>query len=90
MEGVQGEGGVTPATPEYLLGLRALFATRKNCCCSWMACSADIYRTGRFPKLSADFGKMFPVAKNFCPTAFRWPSRSAGDFPIGAFWVRAP
>ena len=24
IEGVQGEGGVTPATPEYLLGLRAL------------------------------------------------------------------
>ncbi len=24
---------------------------------------------------------MFPAAKNFCPTAFRWPSRSAAAFP---------
>src|ERR1039458_5463051 len=29
IEGVQGEGGVTPATPEYLLGLRALCDEKK-------------------------------------------------------------
>src|SRR5438270_286692 len=29
IEGVQGEGGVTPATPEYLLGLRQLCDERK-------------------------------------------------------------
>ena len=41
MEGVQGEGGVTPATPEYLLGLRAL-CDQKNFFCSWTASSPDI------------------------------------------------
>src|SRR4029453_325255 len=29
IEGVQGEGGITPATPEYLLGLRALCDEKK-------------------------------------------------------------
>ncbi len=29
VEGIQGEGGVTPATPEYLLGLRALCDEKK-------------------------------------------------------------
>ena len=29
IEGIQGEGGVTPATPEYLLGLRALCDEKK-------------------------------------------------------------
>src|SRR5439155_678286 len=29
VEGIQGEGGVTPATPEYLFGLRALCDDRK-------------------------------------------------------------
>ena len=47
IEGVQGEGGVTPASPEYLLGLRALCDEKK-----WLLLLDGVqcghYRTGKF------------------------------------------
>ena len=52
----------------------------KICCCSWTACSAAIFAPEN-SRASSGFWKMFRAAKNFCPTAFRWPSRSAADFP---------
>jgi hypothetical protein len=79
IEGVQGEGGVTPATPEYLLGLRALCDEKK------LLLLMDGVQCGHFARENSrafsGFWKAFPAAKNFCPTDFRWPSRSAADFP---------
>src|SRR5438445_10719586 len=47
IEGVQGEGGVTPATPEYLLGLRQLCDERKLLLLmDGVQCGH--FRTGRF------------------------------------------
>ncbi|HUE37035.1 MAG TPA: aminotransferase class III-fold pyridoxal phosphate-dependent enzyme, partial [Candidatus Acidoferrum sp.] len=47
IEGVQGEGGVTPATPDYLLGLRALCGEKKLLL--FMDGVQDgHYRTGKF------------------------------------------
>ncbi len=47
IEGVQGEGGVTPATPEYLLGLRAL-CDEKKLLLFMDGVQCGHYRTGRF------------------------------------------
>ena len=47
IEGVQGEGGVTPATPEYLLGLRAL-CDEKKLLLLMDGVQCGHYRTGRF------------------------------------------
>jgi len=47
IEGVQGEGGITPATPEYLLGLRAL-CDEKKLLLFMDGVQCGHYRTGRF------------------------------------------
>ena len=47
IEGVQGEGGVTPATPEYLLGLRAL-CDEKRLLLLMDGVQCGHFRTGRF------------------------------------------
>ncbi len=47
IEGVQGEGGVTPATPEYLLGLRAL-CDEKKILLLMDGVQCGYFRTGRF------------------------------------------
>ncbi len=47
IEGVQGEGGITPATPEYLLGLRAL-CDEKKILLFMDGVQCGHYRTGKF------------------------------------------
>jgi len=47
IEGVQGEGGVTPATPEFLLGLRAL-CDEKKLLLLMDAVQDGHFRTGKF------------------------------------------
>ncbi len=47
IEGVQGEGGVTPASPEYLLGLRAL-CDEKKLLLLLDGVQCGHYRTGKF------------------------------------------
>src|ERR1017187_2932317 len=47
IEGVQGEGGVTPATPEYLLGLRAL-CDEKKLLLFMDEVQCGYFRTGKF------------------------------------------
>ncbi len=47
IEGIQGEGGVTPATPEYLLGLRAL-CDEKKLLLLMDSVQCGHFRTGRF------------------------------------------
>jgi acetylornithine aminotransferase/acetylornithine/N-succinyldiaminopimelate aminotransferase len=47
IEGVQGEGGVTPATPEYLLGLRRL-CDEKKMLLLMDGVQCGHYRTGKF------------------------------------------
>ena len=47
IEGVQGEGGITPASPEYLLGLRAL-CDEKKLMLFMDGVQCGHYRTGKF------------------------------------------
>jgi acetylornithine/N-succinyldiaminopimelate aminotransferase len=90
IEGVQGEGGVTPAKPEYLLGLRQL-CDEKNLLLLIDGVQCGHFRTGRFQSFqriledSAD-----PQAAKFLPDGVAMAKSLGGGFPIGAFWARGP
>jgi acetylornithine/N-succinyldiaminopimelate aminotransferase len=88
MEGVQGEGGVTPATPEYLLGLRAL-CDEKKLLLFMDGVQCGHYRTGRFQSFQRILEGV-PGGEKFLPDGVSMAKSLGGGFPIGAFWVRAP
>ncbi|PWU17133.1 MAG: aspartate aminotransferase family protein [Verrucomicrobia bacterium] len=84
IEGVQGEGGVTPATPEYLLGLRQ-FCDEKKLLLFMDEVQCGHFRTGRFQSY-----QRILEDSNFSPDGISMAKSLGGGFPIGAFWVRAP
>jgi acetylornithine aminotransferase/acetylornithine/N-succinyldiaminopimelate aminotransferase len=88
MEGVQGEGGVTPATPEYLLGLRTL-CDEKKLLLFLDGVQCGHYRTGRFQSFQRILENV-PCGEKFLPDGVSMAKSLGGGFPIGAFWVRAP
>jgi acetylornithine aminotransferase/acetylornithine/N-succinyldiaminopimelate aminotransferase len=88
IEGVQGEGGVTPATPEYLLGLRAL-CDEKKLLLLLDGVQCGHFRTGRFQSFQRILEGV-PGGENFLPDGLSMAKSLGGGFPIGAFWVRAP
>jgi acetylornithine aminotransferase/acetylornithine/N-succinyldiaminopimelate aminotransferase len=95
IEGVQGEGGVTPATPEYLLGLRAL-CDEKKLLLFMDGVQCGHYRTGRFQSFQRILEAATPNSElrtpnsGFLPDGISMAKSLGGGFPIGAFWVRAP
>ena len=89
MEGVQGEGGVTPATPEYLLGLRAL-CDEKKLLLFMDGVQCGHYRTGRFQSFQRILEERSRRRERFLPDGVSMAKSLGGGFPIGAFWVRAP
>ena len=90
IEGIQGEGGITVATAEYLLGLRQLCDEKKllllmDC----VQCSH--FRTGRFQSYQRILEDVDSVAaKSFLPDGIAMAKALGGGFPIGAFWMRQP
>jgi acetylornithine/N-succinyldiaminopimelate aminotransferase len=90
IEGVQGEGGVTPATPEYLLGLRQL-CDEKNLLLLMDGVQCGHFRTGRFQSFQRILeDSSAPEAAKFLPDGIAMAKSLGGGFPIGAFWARAP
>jgi predicted acetylornithine/succinylornithine family transaminase len=88
IEGIQGEGGVTPATPHYLLALRE-FCTQKKLLLFMDAVQCGHFRTGRFQSFQRILGGT-PDGDAFLPDAISMAKSLGGGFPIGAFWVRQP
>jgi acetylornithine aminotransferase/acetylornithine/N-succinyldiaminopimelate aminotransferase len=88
IEGVQGEGGVTPATPEYLLGLRAL-CDEKKLLLFMDGVQCGHFRTGKFQSFQRILENI-PGGEKFLPDGISTAKSLGGGFPIGAFWVRAP
>ena len=88
IEGVQGEGGVTPATPEYLLGLRAL-CDEKKMLLLMDGVQCGHYRTGQFQSFQKILEGV-PGGEKFLPDGLSMAKSLGGGFPIGAFWVRSP
>ena len=88
IEGVQGEGGVTPATAEYLLGLRAL-CDEKNLLLLMDGIQCGHYRTGKFQSFQRILEGV-PGGEHFLPDGLSMAKSLGGGFPIGAFWIREP
>jgi acetylornithine aminotransferase/acetylornithine/N-succinyldiaminopimelate aminotransferase len=85
IEGIQGEGGVIPASAEYLLGLRKL--TRGQGIFLLMdSVQCGHYRTGCFQsyeKILREAGKK----EEFLPDAVSMAKSLGGGFPVGAVWL---
>jgi len=88
VEGIQGEGGVTPATPDYLLGLRQL-CDEKKLLLFMDSVQCGHFRTGRFQSFQRILEGV-PGGETFLPDGISMAKSLGGGFPIGAFWVRAP
>jgi len=88
IEGIQGEGGVTPATPDYLLGLRRL-CDEKKLLLMMDEVQGGHFRTGRFHSYQRILEGV-AGGETFLPDAVSMAKSLGGGFPIGAFWVRAP
>ena len=88
LEGIQGEGGITPATPEYLLGLRAL-CDEKKLLLLMDGVQCGHFRTGRFQSYQRILEGV-PGGETFLPDGISMAKSLGGGFPIGAFWVREP
>lgn len=88
VEGIQGEGGVTPATPEYLLGLRRL-CDEKNLLLLMDEVQAGHFRSGRYQSWQRVLEGV-PGGEKFLPDGVSMAKSLGGGFPMGAFWVRAP
>src|ERR1035437_5914117 len=88
IEGIQGEGGVTPATPEYLLGLRQL-CDEKKLLLLMDSVQCGHFRSGRCQSFQRILEGV-PGGDKFLPDGISMAKSLGGGVPIGAFWVRAP
>ncbi len=88
VEGIQGEGGVTPATAEYLLGLRAL-CDEKKLLLLMDSVQCGHFRSGCFQSFQRILEGV-PGAEKFLPDGISMAKSLGGGFPMGAFWIRAP
>ena len=78
VETIQGEGGVNPCTPEFLVGLRRL-CDQHNLLLLLDEVQCGIGRTGRFYSFEH---------AGVTPDAIGMAKGLGGGFPIGAMWVR--
>ena len=88
IEGIQGEGGILPATPDYLFGLRQL-CDEKKLLLLMDEVQCGHFRTGRFQSFQRILEGV-PGSEKFLPDGISMAKSLGGGFPIGAFLVRAP
>jgi acetylornithine aminotransferase/acetylornithine/N-succinyldiaminopimelate aminotransferase len=88
IEGIQGEGGVTPATPEYLRGLRQV-CDQQRLLLLMDGVQCGHFRTGRFQSFQRILEGL-AEAGAFLPDGISMAKSLGGGFPIGAFWLREP
>lgn len=86
IEGVQGEGGIHSASPEYLLGLRKLCDERKLLLL-WDGVQCGHFRTGRFQSFQRIL-EGIEGGEAFLPDAVAMAKSLGGGFPMGAVWIR--
>ena len=88
IEGIQGEGGVFVATPDYLLGLREL-TKKRNLLLLWDGVQCGCFRTGRWQSYQRILEGV-PGGESFSPDAIAMAKSLGAGFPIGATWIREP
>ena len=86
IEGIQGEGGITAATPDYLTGLRQL-CDEKKLLLLMDGVQCGHFRTGRFQSFQRILEGV-PNGQSFLPDGMAMAKSLGGGFPMGAFWVR--
>ncbi len=86
IEGIQGEGGINPAHPDYLLGLRRL-CDEKRLLLFMDSVQCGHFRTGRFQSFQRIL-EGIPDGPAFVPDGIAMAKSLGGGFPMGAFWVR--
>jgi acetylornithine/N-succinyldiaminopimelate aminotransferase len=84
IEPIQGESGITIATPEYLIGLRKL-CDDHDLLLLFDEVQAGHFRTGKFQSWQRILENE-PV--DLLPDGVSMAKSLGGGFPIGAFWVR--
>lgn len=84
IEPIQGESGITIATPEYLIGLRKL-CDERNLLLMFDEVQAGHFRTGKFQSWQRILEN---EEVDLLPDAVSMAKSLGGGFPIGAFWVR--
>jgi acetylornithine aminotransferase/acetylornithine/N-succinyldiaminopimelate aminotransferase len=85
IEGIQGEGGILLATPEYLLGLRRL-CDEKKLLLMMDSVQCGHFRTGRYQSYQRVLEGV-PGGESFSPDAIAMAKSLGGGLPMGAFWV---
>lgn len=85
IEGIQGEGGITPASAEYLLGLRQL-CDEKKLLLMMDSVQCGHFRSGRFQSFQRTLEGV-PGGEKFMPDAISMAKSLGGGMPMGAFWV---
>ena len=88
IEGIQGEGGVFVATPEYLLGLREL-TKKHNLLLLWDGVQCGYFRTGKWQSYQRILDGV-PGGADFAPDAIAMAKSLGSGFPMGAVWIREP
>jgi acetylornithine/N-succinyldiaminopimelate aminotransferase len=88
VEGIQGEGGVNVATPEYLLGLRKL-TQKHNLLLLWDGVQCGYFRTGRWQSYERILESV-TGGVDFIPDAIAMAKSLGAGYPIGAVWIRKP
>jgi predicted acetylornithine/succinylornithine family transaminase len=81
VEPIQGEGGINPATPEFLIGLRRL-CDQHGLLLMFDEIQCGLGRTGNWCGWKT-------IAPEVVPDAVSWAKAIAGGFPLGASWFRA-
>jgi acetylornithine/N-succinyldiaminopimelate aminotransferase len=79
VEPVQGEGGIHPATPEFLRGLRNL-CDEKNLLLFFDEVQCGLGRTG-------DWCGWRTLVEGVEPDGVSWAKGIANGFPLGSFWA---
>jgi acetylornithine/N-succinyldiaminopimelate aminotransferase len=86
IEGIQGEGGIRAANPDYLMGLQRICRERKLLLLM-DAIQCGLFRSGCF----MSYQRILDGNANGCdfrPDAISMAKSLGGGFPIGAVWLR--
>jgi acetylornithine/succinyldiaminopimelate/putrescine aminotransferase len=81
VEAIQGEGGINPATPEFLIGLRRL-CDEHGLLLMFDEIQCGLGRTGNWSGWKT-------IAPELVPDAVSWAKAIGGGFPLGASWFRS-
>lgn len=81
LEGIQGEGGIIPATPEYLLKVRKI-CDKHNLLLFIDSIQCGFYRSGNFQSYTTILGK-----SDFLPDGISMAKGLGAGLPIGASWI---